>query len=132
MPGETNLQKMLQTIRPTLTHEHYVFVTIENGKYGDYAELEPKAMFMEDEGMTLVISKLQAIRHHLAYASVFRCITLKVHSSLDAVGLTAAIAQQLAKYEISANVIAGYFHDHIFVHANNAEKAQQALLELQG
>jgi hypothetical protein len=61
---------------------------------------------------------------------VFRGITLNVHSGLDAVGLTAALSSKLAEHGISANVIAGYFHDHIFVQNEHAEKAIAALNEL--
>jgi hypothetical protein len=49
---------------------------------------------------------------------------------LDAVGLTAAFSSKLAEHGISANVIAGYFHDHIFVQKEHAEKAIAALNEL--
>ena len=58
---------------------------------------------------------------------MFRCITLDVHSSLEAVGLTAACAQALAAGGISANVVAGYSHDHILVPAPRAQDALAAL-----
>lgn len=56
-----------------------------------------------------------------------RQITLTVHSSLDAVGLTAAFATELTRHGISANVVAGYYHDHIFVAEKDAERAVAAL-----
>jgi hypothetical protein len=61
---------------------------------------------------------------------VFRCITLSVHSSLDAVGLTAVVATQLAAHNISANVIAAFYHDHVFVPAPHADAALAALQAL--
>jgi hypothetical protein len=64
------------------------------------------------------------------YEFAYRLITLKVHSSLEAVGLTAAFSNKLTEHDISANVIAGYFHDHIFIQARQAEKAMAALKEL--
>ena len=63
--------------------------------------------------------------------SVYRLITLNVHSSLDAVGLTAAFSAKLTEKNISANVIAAYYHDHIFVPKEKAEQALNAILELQ-
>ncbi|MCB1704295.1 MAG: ACT domain-containing protein [Halioglobus sp.] len=64
---------------------------------------------------------------HLRYESVFRCITLTVHSSLIAVGLTAAVSGTLAAHNISANIIAAFFHDHLFVPQEDAERALAAL-----
>lgn len=127
MAGETDLSKMLATLQPHLRDEEYVFCTMGNGRYGDHPELEPIASFMETEGLTLVIPKSHADAHGMAYEGVFRGITLSVHSSLAAVGLTAVVATQLAKHAISANVIAAYYHDHIFVPAPHADAALAAL-----
>ena len=127
--GETCLTALLQTMEPKCLPEQYVFVTVA-GVYGDYAELDPIASFKEAEGLTLVVNLARAEQANLAFDGVFRCISLTVHSSLEAVGLTAAVASKLAEYEISANVIAGYYHDHIFVPDAQAQKALQALAEL--
>jgi hypothetical protein len=59
-------------------------------------------------------------------------ISLDVHSSLEAVGLTAAFATALGNEGISANVIAAYYHDHIFVPTADAERAVAALKALSG
>ncbi|MBD1584782.1 ACT domain-containing protein [Pseudoalteromonas sp. S16_S37] len=127
MAGETNLEVLLSAMQPELLDTEFVFITIAGGQYGDAVNLSPKAMFLEQEGMTLVIPKRTADEFGHGYESVFQCITLNVHSSLDAVGLTAAFASKLAEHDISANVIAGYFHDHIFVQCDKAQQAMAAL-----
>ena len=129
MTGETNLTKLLSSMTPKLLKEDFIFCSIKDGKYGDYSELSPIATFMEPEGLTLVLSKSNADKANLSYESVFKCITLQIHSSLDAVGLTAAVSSKLAEKGISANVIAAYYHDHIFVPSNKAELAMEALNE---
>lgn len=128
MSGETNLIKLLASMSPEVLPEEYVFCTVE-GKYGDYGELKPLAMFTEKEGLTLVITKAAADQAKLDYESIFKGITLTIHSSLDAVGLTAAVSAKLAEKGISANVIAAYYHDHIFVQKEKVELAVNALNE---
>ena len=49
--------------------------------------------------------------------------TLTMHSSFEAVGLTAAFATRLAEAGIPANVLAGYHHDHILVPVDRADDA---------
>jgi hypothetical protein len=127
MSGERDFETLLRSLAPELIDGEYVFCTFEGAQYGDRADLEPIAALQEREGLTLVIPRAKAEEQHLPYESVFCGITLTVHSSLDAVGLTAAIATQLTQYNISANVIAGYFHDHIFVPCDQAETAIAAL-----
>lgn len=129
MTGEENLEKLLQNLNPVLDREEYVFITV-TGKYGDYKELQPLSSFLENEGLTLIIKKTKALEYDLEFDGVFNKITLEVHSSLNAVGLTAVIATRLKENDISANVIAAYFHDHIFIQSNSSEKAIQCLQEL--
>jgi uncharacterized protein len=126
--GETNLTRLLAAMTPQLMPDQYVFCSVQ-GEYGDYSALVPLASFREAEGLTLVLTKQAAMANKLPFSSVFSAITLTVHSSLDAVGLTAAVATKLAEKGISANVIAAYYHDHIFVQADKAELALQALAE---
>jgi len=130
MTGEKNLDKLLSAMSPALIAGEFVFCSFEKARYGDHSDLEPIAAFTESEGLTLVITKSNADKQEIKYESVFRCITLNVHSSLDAVGLTAAFSSKLAEHGISANVIAGYFHDHIFIQNEHAEKAIAAINEL--
>jgi uncharacterized protein len=123
MIGETNLSKLLASMS-----DEYVFCSVQ-GEYQDYAQLTPLATFREEEGLTLVVTKDAAMASNLPFESVFKGITLTIHSSLDAVGLTAAVSSKLAEKGISANVIAAYYHDHIFVQSEKAELAIAALGE---
>jgi hypothetical protein len=77
--------------------------------------------------LTLVVRKETALAAGADFDGVFRMITLQVHSSLEAIGLTAAVAGVLAERGISANVIAGFHHDHVFVPATMADDAIAAL-----
>jgi len=129
LSGERDLQRLLAELAPTLGEIEYAFVSRPDARYGDGAEFEPVAACREAEGWTLVVPRAVADRHGLDYTGAFRCISLGVHSSLHAVGLTAAVAARLTEHDISANVIAGFHHDHIFV---PAERARDALTLLAG
>ncbi len=129
MAGIRNLEELISSMLPELIEGEYVFCTIPHGEYGEFQELTPLATFIEKEGITLVITKENADKSRLKYDTVYRCITLTVHSSLDAVGLTAAVSTKLSEHNISANIIAAYYHDHIFVPASNAVEALGLLLE---
>lgn len=130
MPGEIELRRLLQDLRPALRSESYVFCTLKGAIYGALNHTRPLAAITEAEGLTLIIPKEEADREGLSYEATFRCITLQVHSSLEAVGLTAAVAQTLAAHQISANMLAGYHHDHLLVPADDAEETMRLLLAL--
>lgn len=130
MSGETNLNKLLKSMSPGLIDGEFIFCSFTNSAYGDHGDLEPIAAFQEDEGLTLVIPLTKADEHKIPYEYSYRGITLHVHSSLEAVGLTAAFSKQLTEHGISANVIAGFYHDHIFVQTKDADNAMKALNEI--
>ena len=73
------------------------------------------SFFKEDEGYTIIIQKELADVLHFSYFTIFGWITLTVHSSLQAVGLTAAISSALSNNRISCNVVAAYITMIIFL-----------------
>jgi len=130
--GESDLQVLLASMRPELLAERCVFLSIAGKHYGHGAELEPIAMCMEREGLTLIAPLERAAAAGHRCDDVYRQISLSVHSSLNAVGLTAAISAALASHNISANVVAGFYHDHLFVPEQDADRALAILKELSG
>jgi|TARA_B110000438_G_scaffold60716_1_gene60914 hypothetical protein len=128
--GEKNLEKLLTLMQPKLLDGNFVFCTITDGDLSDILKLAPIASFQEEEGLSLLSSQQNADEANIKYDSVLKGITLSVHSSLDAVGFTAAVANKLANNGIPANVVAAYYHDHVFVPADKAQFALQLLTEL--
>ncbi|MEI8113873.1 MAG: ACT domain-containing protein [Bacteroidia bacterium] len=128
MTGETNLKTLLQSLNPILHDGEYVFCTLEDITNIDPADLV--MTFRETEGTTIIIRKESADNLKLKYSFTAAWITLKVISSLEAVGLTAAFSTELSKEGISCNVVAGFYHDHIFVKLDEAEKAIEILQKL--
>ncbi|WP_431783783.1 ACT domain-containing protein [Streptomyces chumphonensis] len=129
MSGERDLSKLLSDMRPDLRHGAYVFTTVA-GPAPD--GVRPVASITEDEGSTLVITKEEADAAGLPYDYVAGWITLRVHSALAAVGLTAAVSTALAEAGISCNVVAGYHHDHLFVPYDRSSVAVAVLEDLAG
>ena len=130
MTGETDLNTLIAQMRPMLDPEPYVFCTFANRTFEDLVDYDAVGLFAETEGTTAILPVERARELGLADAEWFRRITLTVHSSLEAVGLTAAIAEALTHKGISANVVAAYFHDHVFVPAERAEEALEVLRNL--
>lgn len=131
MSGITDIHEILRTIRPTLSEAEYIFCTFKNANYGDHKTLNPIGAYREAEGLTLIIQKEIAQAHAIPFEGSYRAITLNVHSSLEAVGLTAAVSTRLAEAGISANMVAAYFHDHVYVPSARAEDAMNVLQTLQ-
>lgn len=128
MSAETNLARLLQHITPQLNPGQYVFCCVPVDH--DCSALQPVARMCEPEGLSLVLTREVADAHGLHYDYVAAWITLEVHSSLAAVGLTASFSAALAQAGISCNVVAGFHHDHIFVPSEQAERALSTLRAL--
>jgi uncharacterized protein len=129
--GGTDVASLLANMDPTLSAVEVVFCSFPNAAVADKAFLDPIGCFMEPEGLSLMISRRTAETHGSAFSVVLQAITLNVHSSLEAVGLTAAVAGRLTQHGISANIVAAYYHDHVFVPAADTEWALAVLRTLQ-
>ena len=124
------LQELINQLSPRLDETSYVYCTVPKARYGELEHLKPIVSIAELEGLTLVIPLEQAQAEGLDYYRVFRRITLEGHSSLEALGLTSVVTSLLAERGITTNVIAGFYHDHMFVPNDRTEEALRALKEL--
>lgn len=128
MVGETALYALLRDLKPQLNPGEYVFCTLPDAQWPAGAEV--LGSFREREGLTLILAREEAERLLLDYDYIAAWLTLEVHSALQAVGLTAAVARALAEAGISCNVVAGYFHDHLFVARHDGATALGVLERL--
>lgn len=128
MSGETDLDRLLSTLEPRLAAGVFVFASVPADEVPAHLMRDAIGLFREEEGVTLILPADAA--QELAASAPMRLITLAVHSSLEAVGLTAAFAAALTEAGIGANVVAGFHHDHIFVPEHAAERALDVLTAL--
>jgi len=128
MPEQlTDLDAILAALDIVVRDELYVFASVEPGASVVH---HAHATVFEDEGVTVVIPVVRAHEHGLATQPAFVWVTLTVHSSLEAVGLTAAFSAALAGAGISCNVLAGFHHDHLLVPAADRDRAVSVLRAL--
>ena len=120
---------MIAQMEPHLDECYWRFVVVT-------AERVPQllgaaiATFREDEGVSAIVPT--AIAHDLGIDGPdFARITLKVHSDLEGVGLTAAVSGALAEAGIACNMVAAFHHDHAFVPSQRGEEALAVLRALQ-
>ena len=123
--GESDLLTLISQMSPSLDDQIWAFVSVDEVS-NDYVAEYALATFRETEGTTLIIPWERAEEFDVCSEPMAR-ITLNIHSSLEAVGLTAAVSQALASEAISANVVAGFYHDHIFVPQRAGERAVACL-----
>jgi hypothetical protein len=125
----SDLAALLESMHPMLNPGVYVFASVPAGTA--LGSLEPIATFRESEGLTLIAEEEEARQADLPVLFRAAWITLTVHSDLQAVGLTAAVAAALAEAGIACNVMAAAFHDHLFVPVEAGEMALAVLQALQ-
>lgn len=127
MSGEKNLDALLKSMKPKHNVGEFVFCKTENLEQINLSQIIMS--FKEEESITIIAEKAVADKLDLDYSFIASWITLTVHSSLEAVGLTAAFSKALSENRISCNVVAAYYHDHIFVDKKDTEKAMAILNE---
>jgi hypothetical protein len=120
---------MLAGLSPVLDTETYIFASEHNPSAEAIAAAT--GWFRESEGISLILTRGAALELCFAERSPMRRITLQVQSSLDGVGLTAAVSGLLAAHGIACNMVAAFHHDHLFVPAGQAEDALALLQGLQ-
>lgn len=125
----SDLTALLISMEPVLNPGVYVYASLPFD--AELSGIQPVGFFREQEGLTVILEEKAARVANLQ--AVFRAawITLTVHSDLSAVGFSAAVAAACARVNVSCNVIAGVFHDHLFVPVEAAGRAMDSLRSLQ-
>ena len=128
-PPVSNLALLLQSMEPTLDPDVYAFVSVKEPAV--LRSVDVFATVREPEGLSAIVRESDAVA--LGFEVLFRAswITLTVQSDLHAIGLTAAFSSALGAAGISCNVVAGAWHDHVFVPAGRGEEAVSVLRRLQ-
>ena len=127
MLGETDLSQLIQNMKPELIKGEFVFASLEEEQIN---KLHPICNFIEEEGISVIINRDEADLNYIQYDSVFRMLTLNIHSSLNAVGFLAKITGELDKHNISVNPVSAYYHDHLFIPEERAKDAVNILSQL--
>jgi hypothetical protein len=124
--GEHDLEKLISTLDVERRLGVYTFVT------GEWQQLatEAHAMVLEAEGHSYVVEVDDAHRAGAPVGFQAAWLTVRAHSALGGVGLTAVISRVLADAGIACNVIAGYHHDHLLVPLDRAGEAAELLRAL--
>ena len=104
---------MKTALEPFLHEGTFVFACVQDPDVA--RSLHPVASIQEAEGVTVVVPEAVAVREGLEILFRAAWISLRMPSDLDAVGLTAAFSAALANEGVACQVVAGAFHDHIFV-----------------
>jgi hypothetical protein len=118
LAGERDLARLLPGLTPRLYPDRYAFAEMVE----PVLQADQFALVREDEGLTSI---------HPDPQGQWARISLEIHSSLDAVGLTGVMASRLADRGISVNIIAALRHDHLFVPWEWREEAMDCLRDLQ-
>lgn len=117
--GETDLQRLLAGLSPTLAERPRA---IRTQPADAPVPADAIMLFREDEALTVVVAADDGVD-----AAHWAQITLRIHSSLEAVGMMAAIASALAARGIPCNAVSAYYHDHLFVPWERRADAMRAL-----
>jgi uncharacterized protein len=125
----SSLNLLLCSMDPVLVSGTYAFVSAPHE--AALASVQVIASTREPEGLSAIVDEADAIALNLKILFRAAWITLTVTSDLQSIGFTAAVSAAMAQAGISCNVVAGAWHDHLFVPVERAEEAMAVLVELQ-
>ncbi len=128
MNGNTNLAEVLRSISVDTDSTAYGFASLKDDL--PLPANEVLCTYREKEGLTVVADTNYLHDKHIDFEGPFAKLSIEVHTSLELVGLTAALAKALTESGISANVIAAYYHDHIFAPFDKRNEAVGAIMNL--
>lgn len=125
--GITDLRALLAALDPEIDPVPKRFLHVSHEKARERM-IDALMMFREAEGTTLIVDvDADSVgSERMLWARV----TLRVQSSLTAVGLMAAVSAALAKRGIPCNPVSAFLHDHIFVPWDRRDDALDALSHL--
>lgn len=124
-PGETDLDTMLATLGVQRRPGVFAYIAVEVPTPGLIAASH--AVIKEGRLTAIVLPVDAAERAGQATDVRFAWLTLTVQSSLEAIGLTAAVSARLAAIGVACNVLAGYHHDHLLVPVDRVDDAIEVL-----
>lgn len=120
-PGETDLEAMLAKLAVERRPGVFTYIAVAVPTPGLLAAAH--AVVKEGELTTIVLPVEAAERSGQPVAVRLAWLTLTVFSSLEAIGLTAAVSARLTDHDIACNVLAGYHHDHLLVPVERVDDA---------
>lgn len=134
MAGIDDLDEILANLDVAIRDGGFVFVSLPHGSTDTPSDVTggAQALITEDEGITAVLPADHAELSGFPDEPIFAWLTLTVHSSLEAVGLTAVFSAALAEAGLSCNVLAGFHHDHLLVPYEDRHLAADILRGLRG
>lgn len=121
MSGITDLKQTLSSMEVVCDDVEYGFASIPDDSTIDRDKV--LATFQENGRLAVIAPKAYLDSKGIENEGPYAKLTIDVHTSLELVGLTAVMSNKLAEHGISANVVAAFYHDHVFVQYGLREKA---------
>jgi len=122
---------MISGMEPSVRPGAFVFISTEDLTLAASLSSQAISTFEEEEGMSMLIPVELAEKSGFSVDQPMSCITLNVYSSLEGVGLTAAVSTALGNNSIPCNMVAAFHHDHVFVPYELCDQAMEVLTSLQ-
>ena len=129
--AERALTESIASLTPILQPGTYVFCSMLHNSDAKGAMSLAKACFIEDEGVSLILPRAEAVRLGLIFDLTLRHITLFARVPPDVIGMTRAVLRVLEKREIPASPVSAAHNDHVFVPARRADEAVDAIRAMQ-